>query len=93
MRCWGGLNVREILQQRAGPAAGDAPPLRADSSLRGGCRSEPRGSVSLDRGHHRRGPLGVIPRVLRTDPEQTLVESDRMRVDVKRTYADPDGQT
>jgi hypothetical protein len=38
----------------------------------------------VERGHHRRGRLGLIPRALRPDPERTLVARDRMaRIDVK----------
>jgi hypothetical protein len=41
----------------------------------------------LERGHHHRGRLGIVPRALRPDPERTFVASDRMaQIDVNRSF-------
>jgi hypothetical protein len=43
-----------------------------------------REDATLERGHHGRGRLVIIPRALWPNPERTLVASDRMaRIDVK----------
>jgi hypothetical protein len=79
-------NVYDFDSARSSGRIGSVRPLDAGDVTTEVNRKDAR---LVERGHHGRGRLGIIPRGLRPEPERTLVASDRAaRLDVWRSLRD-----